>query len=180
MMREFHTDDLVVNTVGEPGNRVFWIQIRSDDDVASLRMEKQQVQVLALQLIELLDNVASDFGPDPVEPIPKQVLREPVVEDFVVGAMAIGHDPAADRVMMQFEPFDEDLLDAPDDDNADVGADDERDGVRVFLHRQRARSLATHALEVVAGGRPPCPLCGRPLGSDHVCARTNGRVRDAQ
>jgi uncharacterized repeat protein (TIGR03847 family) len=177
MMREFRTDDLVINTVGEPGSRVFWIQIRSDGDVVSLRVEKQQVQVLATQLIELLDRLVDEVGPDPIEPIPKQLLREPLVEDFVVGPMAIGHDAANDRVMLQFEPFDrDDVTGSPED--LDAFDDDQRDGVRVFLHRQRARSLATHALEVVAGGRPPCPLCGRPLDTAHVCARTNGRVRD--
>lgn len=177
MMREFRTDDLVINTVGEPGSRVFWIQIRSDGDVVSLRVEKQQVQVLATQLLELLERLVEEFGPDPVEPIPKQLLREPLVDEFAVGPMAIGHDAANDRVMLQFEPFDrEDTAD--DSDAVDAVDDGPREGVRVFLHRQRARSLATHALEVVAGGRPPCPLCGRPLDTAHVCARTNGRVRD--
>jgi hypothetical protein len=27
---------------------------------------------------------------------------------------------------------------------------------------------------LLRGGRPPCPLCGYPLGEDHSCPKTNG------
>jgi uncharacterized repeat protein (TIGR03847 family) len=38
-----------------------------------------------------------------------------------------------------------------------------------------ARAFTKRALEVVAAGRPPCPLCGQPLDAEgHICVRLNG------
>src|SRR5918911_1512081 len=35
--------------------------------------------------------------------------------------------------------------------------------------------LPAHAAELVSAGRPPCPLCGRPLDPQgHMCIKTNG------
>jgi len=47
--------------------------------------------------------------------------------------------------------------------------------VRVRLEPRRALVFAARALEVVAGGRLPCPFCGQPLNPEgHICVRRNG------
>jgi hypothetical protein len=39
------------------------------------------------------------------------------------------------------------------------------------------RSLSDYALQVVASGRPICPLCGRPIDhGGHFCPRTDGHA----
>ena len=56
--------------------------------------------------------------------------------------------------------------------------DDDEDGpdlLRVRLDAPAARGFIAHAVEVIAAGRPPCPLCGLPLNPEgHICPRRNG------
>jgi hypothetical protein len=56
--------------------------------------------------------------------------------------------------------------------------DDDEDGpdvLRVRVTAAAARSFVKRAAEVVASGRPPCPLCGQPLDKQgHICPRNNG------
>jgi len=53
--------------------------------------------------------------------------------------------------------------------------DDGPDTLRVRLTVEVARSFVNRALEVVAAGRMPCPLCGQPLDPQgHICPRRNG------
>jgi uncharacterized repeat protein (TIGR03847 family) len=57
-------------------------------------------------------------------------------------------------------------------------ADDDAEGpdtLRVRLTAERARTFVNRAIEVVAAGRLPCPLCGQPLDPQgHICPRRNG------
>ncbi len=57
-------------------------------------------------------------------------------------------------------------------------ADDEAEGpdtLRVRLTADAARGFVRRAIEVIAAGRLPCPLCGQPLDPQgHICPRRNG------
>jgi uncharacterized repeat protein (TIGR03847 family) len=57
-------------------------------------------------------------------------------------------------------------------------ADEDADGphtLRVRLTADAARGFVNRAIEVVAAGRLPCPLCGQPLDPQgHICPRRNG------
>ncbi len=47
--------------------------------------------------------------------------------------------------------------------------------VRLIVTRPQLRVLARHGSQVVARGRPLCPLCGNPLDpSGHICPALNG------
>jgi uncharacterized repeat protein (TIGR03847 family) len=49
------------------------------------------------------------------------------------------------------------------------------DTLRVRLTAEAARGFVNRAIEVVAAGRMPCPLCGQPLDPQgHICPRRNG------
>ena len=51
----------VPGTVGEPGQRTFFLQARAGVHVTSVALEKQQVQILGERLAELLDElIATD------------------------------------------------------------------------------------------------------------------------
>jgi uncharacterized repeat protein (TIGR03847 family) len=56
--------------------------------------------------------------------------------------------------------------------------DDDAEGpdtLRVRLTAEAARGFVNRAIEVVAAGRLPCPLCGQPLDPQgHICPRRNG------
>jgi uncharacterized repeat protein (TIGR03847 family) len=65
---------------------------------------------------------------------------------------------------------DDQFDDAEDDGETSAGA-----SARFRLTRAQVAAFVTRARELVAAGRPPCPLCGGPLDPDgHVCPRTNG------
>ena len=72
------------------------------------------------------------------------------------------------------DPF-EDLEDF-DDDTVDELLAHEPEGAeaRFTLQLGQAVAFAEAAMDLVRAGRPPCPLCGRPIGTEgHACPRWN-------
>ncbi len=76
MARAIHVfrtpDRFVAGTVGQPGNRTFYIQAVHDARVVSVVLEKQQVAVLAERIGALLLEVNRRFG-TPVPPEPSEI-----------------------------------------------------------------------------------------------------------
>lgn len=175
----FRTPDrFIVGTVGEPGNRTFYLQAVHDKRVVSVMLEKQQVAVLAERIGALLTEVQRRFGtpvPPEVEAADLGPLITPLDSEFRVGTMGLGWDAEAQSVVVE-------LL-AVSDAEFDVSVilDDGEEGpdaVRVFLTPQSAREFAARSHRVITAGRPPCPLCDEPLDPDgHLCVRTNGYRR---
>jgi uncharacterized repeat protein (TIGR03847 family) len=178
----FRTPDrFVAGTVGEPGDRSFFLQAVHDARVVSVALEKQQVQVLADRMGLLLDEVHRRFGAD-VPPEETEVgdtspLLTPIDTEFRVGTMGLGWDADANAVVVELLA----VSDAEIDES--VVLDDTEEGpdaVRVFLTPIQAREFALRSERVIAAGRAPCPLCGEPLTQEgHICIRTNGYRRDA-
>jgi uncharacterized repeat protein (TIGR03847 family) len=173
-------DRFVAGTIGEPGNRTFFLQARDGRRVVSVVLEKVQVAVLADRLGRLLDEVdrrgladVPESGASDDEP-----LDEPLVEAFRAGTLTLGWDESVNRVLVEArenveadDPEEED----EDEDAFDDEAEDGPDFLRVRLTPVVARSFVERALQVVASGRPPCPLCGAPLeATGHICPRRNG------
>lgn len=178
----FRTPDrFVAGTVGEPGDRSFFLQAVHDARVVSVALEKQQVQVLADRMGLLLEEVHRRFGAD-VPPEETEVgdtspLLTPIDTEFRVGTMGLGWDSDAGAVVVELLAVSESEIDES------VVLDDTEEGpdaVRVFLTPVQAREFALRSERVIAAGRAPCPLCGQPLTQDgHICIRTNGYRRDA-
>jgi uncharacterized repeat protein (TIGR03847 family) len=184
-------DRFVAGTVGQPGNRTFFLQARRGSSLVSVVLEKVQVAVLAERLTLLLAEVAR-LGvsvPEALAPADDDTapLDEPLVEAFRVGTMTLAWNGDSDEIVVEARArieIDEDDDEDDDDDEADEEeleiADDDPDGpdlVRVRLTPTRARAFAERALRVIAAGRPPCPLCGQPLDpTGHLCPRRNGYV----
>ncbi len=164
VVQEIESENVVMGAIGEPGRRVFYVQIHDADRLVTLPAEKEQIVVLAERAIEALDTIADDVGADPVEPAPALALKPPDTTEFAIGAIGIGFDEDRDKMLVQFE----ELLPAETDGDA------EPDTIRVFISRPRLRSVARHAIEVAKAGRPACALCGLPEDAGHVCPRGNG------
>ena len=182
MSRAIHVfrtpDRFVAGTVGQPGNRTFYLQAVHDNRVVSVLCEKQQVAVLAERIGALLIEINRRFGtplPPESEVADLSPLVMPVDAEFRVGTMGLGWDAEAESVVVE-------LLAVSDTDfDASVILDDAEEGpdaVRVFLSPESARQFADRSQRVISAGRPPCPLCDEPLDPDgHLCVRTNGYLR---
>ncbi len=182
MSRAIHVfrtpDRFVAGTVGQPGNRTFYLQAVHDNRVVSVLCEKQQVAVLAERIGALLIEINRRFGtplPPESEVADLSPLVMPVDAEFRVGTMGLGWDAEAESVVVE-------LLAVSDTEfDASVILDDAEEGpdaVRVFLSPESARQFADRSQRVISAGRPPCPLCDEPLDPDgHLCVRTNGYLR---
>ncbi len=171
----------VAGTVGQPGDRTFFLQVRDGARIVSIVLEKVQVAVLADRLRDLLAElerrgvasasadpgagVADDTGP----------LDEPINEAFRAGTLTLGWDGDDERILVEAHAQSEDAAESdaePDDDEMD-----ELDLLRVRITADAARSFVVRAARIVASGRPPCPLCGAPLDPQgHICPRRNGHL----
>jgi uncharacterized repeat protein (TIGR03847 family) len=202
MSRSFHFDEpdhFTAGTVGPPGQRVFYLQARSQGEVVSFKLEKQQVAALADYLRGLLADL-----PAPDQPLsPAAPLIEPIEPEWTVGGIGIAVDEAADRILLVVH----ELVPGAQDDAAEAAEvaellaelaglelhddgeeDDEEDDLeldeldedsdaamaRVRLTRDQVAAFIERAGELMAAGRPLCPFCGLPSDPEgHICPRAN-------
>jgi uncharacterized repeat protein (TIGR03847 family) len=173
----------VAGTVGEPGDRTFYLQARGSGRLVSVVLEKVQVSLLAEKLEELLGEAHRRFGIDladgTVGTPDNEPLESPVDEEFRVGTLGLAFDVETATVVIEAiavgEPEAESPEPVPEPDAAD---DEDLDRLRVRLTPEATRAFIERARRVVSAGRPPCPLCGQPLSPrGHICPRHNGYHR---
>ena len=147
---------ITVGTVGPVGDRLFLLQCRQGTTLLTLKIEKQQVSVVADYLARIVrDQPRPGHLPDELE------LEEPTEPAWVVGTVGVSHDDVDDRVILVIEEL------VPEDETGAIA--------RLSISREQAAAFAIRATRLVESGRPPCPLCGSPLDpSGHECPRTNG------
>jgi uncharacterized repeat protein (TIGR03847 family) len=177
LVHEFDWPDrVVVGTVGRPGSRTFYLQVRTGARSASVALEKEQSALLAEKIDEILDTLIADEGnrfsvptETPAELVDDEPLDQPVEEQFRTGTMRLGWDPSTAQVVIEAYPY----VDAVDD-AAEVSDPESIEPSEMLLVRipvGTARAFVQRTRRVVRAGRPPCPLCGRPVDEDgHVCA----------
>jgi uncharacterized repeat protein (TIGR03847 family) len=172
-------DRFVAGTVGQPGDRTFYLQASGAGRTVSVALEKVQVSVLAERLEELLEEVRRrGVGEVPLV-APKELedtapLDAPVEEEFRVGTMGLAWDGEAGLVVVEA------LAPTEDEDEVEPLSEAEEgpDALRVRISAEAARAFVVRAQRVVAAGRPPCPLCALPLDPEgHICPRQNGHRR---
>jgi len=148
---------------GQPGQRTFRLRLIGENAAsASLWLEKEQMQALSMALKQMMAQL--EYAQ---EPPAADVGEFPVVadHDFRVGRMGMGFS-ASDRtvVLYTFE--------------LGVDEDEEDPTLRVRLTQEQCASLTAQLDEIIAGGRPVCPLCGLPMDrSGHACVRSNGHSK---
>jgi uncharacterized repeat protein (TIGR03847 family) len=149
-------DRITVGTVGPVGDRLFLLQFRQGPVLLTLKIEKQQVAVLADYLARIVkDQERPGHLPE------ESTLEEPTEPAWVVGTVGVSFDEAEDRVILVIEER------VPEEETGAIA--------RLSVSREQAAGFAIQATKVVESGRPPCPLCGSPLDpSGHECPRTNG------
>lgn len=190
-------DRFVAGTVGQPGDRAFFLQARQGNRITSIGCEKQQVLVLAENLEKVLDEVLRRGAVSAVPPITTATrdndpLDAPITEEFRVGTMTLAWD--ADSQLVVIEMFSADNAEAEEPTAADLeeevtefGAEsvaaeelepDADEVVVVRITPTYARDFVARANALVAAGRPACPFCLQPIDADgHICPRANGYRR---
>ena len=176
----------VAGTVGEPGQRTFFLQARDGLRITSVALEKQQVQILGERVDELLDELMAAGGVaslipaiTPVEEVDTGPLDQPIVEEFRAGTITLSWDSEDERVVVEVFPVVEVVvqIEADEDDLVDLPID-EPEPEELFVVRltpTQARVFATRAASVVSAGRPSCQFCGGPVDpGGHLCPRANG------
>jgi uncharacterized repeat protein (TIGR03847 family) len=167
-------DRVVIGTIGLPGARTFYLQVRSGRQIVSIALEKQQSALLAEKIDEILDQLITVKGnpfsvptSTPIELVDNDQL-EAVQEQFRAGSMSLGWDPTTAQVVIEAYPITD--VDADDDESPDEGEPDAAEMLLVRMPVGTARAFAKRTREVVGAGRPTCPLCGYPIDADgHIC-----------
>ena len=154
-----------VGTVGRPGERTFFLQVRADGQRVTVKCEKQQTAAI----VQYLRRVLADLPPAEDRPMSGAFeLREPIDAAFVLGPIGLGYDRSNDRVLIQLEEVGE------VDEEGELIEDDDRGHVRLYLSRGQAAAFCDHADVVVEAGRPACQWCAFPIDPDgHDCPRMN-------
>ena len=164
-------DRCVIGTVGAPGQRTFFLQVRSGSRVNAVVLEKEQASLLADRLLALLADVEAPPGQSPRDDAP---LDTPIEEDFRASSLGLGWNSQTDRVIIEAHADPEAEVDVPDLEDDSEGPDT----LRIRMSAADARAFAARAQAVVSAGRPPCPFCELPLDpSGHICPRANGYRR---
>lgn len=166
----------VVGTVGQPGERTFFVQATEAGRTISVRCEKQQAQILSERIGDLLDEIAarSDVPIPPAGDVVDDLdpLEMPVDAEFQVGTMGLGWDGEHSEIVVELLAMDPSTA---DESVVLSDAEDAPDALRVFLTPRRARQFVLRSEKVVSAGRTPCPLCGEPIDTTgHLCVRLNG------
>ncbi|MHB8511741.1 MAG: DUF3090 family protein [Actinomycetota bacterium] len=154
---------ITAGAVGEPGGRTFFLQARMNQQLVTLLAEKEQIQILATTLTNLLE--ALPPVPDEGELVDdeKLELEEPLLPEWHVGPMRVEIDRARDLLVLVIEEA--------------LAEDEEREAsvARFVATRAQMRALGEHAAQVCAAGRPRCQMCGFPIEPEgHACPATNG------
>lgn len=161
-------DRVVIGTLGRPGARTFYLQVRAGSRLMSVALEKEQSAIMAEKIDEILDELMALEGnphsvpaSTPVELVDNDPL-DAVEERFRVGAIGLGWDPSTAQVVVEVHPLVEDEFDQL--------LQQESEAVLVRMPVGAARAFARRTREVVDAGRPMCSDCGHPMDPDgHIC-----------
>jgi uncharacterized repeat protein (TIGR03847 family) len=163
-------DRITAGAIGEPGQRVFYIQGRQDARVVTVLVEKEQVELLSASLIEVLARSGKETGEGPGEE--EMDLEEPVVPEWRAGRLSIGYEQERDLILLEVEEF---VPEEEEGERAEAGK------IRFWATREQALALARHGAAVCAAGRPRCEICGNPMDPEgHVCPALNGHRQIGQ
>jgi uncharacterized repeat protein (TIGR03847 family) len=158
----------VTGTVGEPGERAFYLQVRNSSQLLSVAVEKAQVQAITTRLDVMIAEIRKVNPLITIEkfPIDDAPLESPVDSEFQIGAMSLAWDEETSLICIELYELEED--------------EEESDGevAEINITIGMAAAFSTRSKVVVNAGRLPCPFCGIPIDpGGHLCPRANGYRR---
>ena len=188
-----NVDRFIVGTVGQPGERAFYLQARNGTNLVTIACEKAQAAALVERLELLLKEIRKKNSSDHQINSAISYLRDgkpleqPIAEDFRAGVMAITWLNAESLVMIETQAISEQMVfpDITEEENGDddpkLIPDDDLDGpdlLRVKLTLAQVKEFISRTNSVIEAGRQPCTFCGIPIDPNgHLCPRANGYRR---
>jgi len=164
-----HVIRLTADAVGEPGKRVFYLQVKAEGRLYSFAIEKFQIQQLGAGIARLTHEIQKK-NPE-LEPAmsdyysPNMLLEHPLESLFRVVEMGLGYDNETDQMLLLLQSWSGNDEEAPDDAIA----------VRIWASRSQMLALGAYGVHVAAQGRPICGNCLQPIDPDgHFCPQRNG------
>ena len=173
--RHNNTLRFIVSAIGEPGEREFFLQIKSPDGINTIAVEKEQVRALSDQISNLIAEVRrsglAPKGDTSVAPkIDNEPIEFPIEKDFQLGVANLAWRNNQIELTLQAISSDDLIL-----------LDDLEDGPDLIISTipiDLAKGFCLRANDLVNQGRPACPFCGLPMNqSGHLCPRANGYRR---
>ena len=166
---------LEAEAIGEPGQRTFRLRVSSGQRTASLWLEKEQLQALALALMRLLVQMgqpeyipAAGAVANPLSTFPDQPSL-----DLKVGRLGLGLDQTEGNIVLFAYEAEE-----AEEESEQADTEEAEQAEAVLACRAapaQCRDLVAMIEGIVAAGRPICRLCLGPIDPEgHVCARSNG------
>jgi uncharacterized repeat protein (TIGR03847 family) len=158
----------VAGTVGEPGERAFFIQVREANRLLSVALEKAQVQAIAERLEIVISEVRKTAPLVVIAKLPTDdaPLESPIDVEFQVGAISLSWEEQSQQICLELYELEED----EEDNDGEV--------VEINISLSMALSFSQRSKAVVNAGRLPCPFCGIPIDPrGHLCPRSNGYRR---
>lgn len=156
---------ITIGTIGEPGNRTFYLQGSQGQQVVSLIIEKAQAAMIAEAIEGLLKDVATNH-PELSQAESKFLtvdtrLRDPEEVLFRAGNLGLGFSEESKRIIIvAYELVEEGL---------------EPDMVSFWCTFDQMHALIKQARTLVKSGRPICGNCGDAIDREgHFCPRRNG------
>ncbi|MBL8058708.1 MAG: DUF3090 domain-containing protein [Anaerolineales bacterium] len=159
---------ITTGAVGQPGQRVFYLQALQGAETVTLIVEKLQVEALAQSILQMVEELYEKF-PDlaRVEAdyrAERMTLKKPIDPAFRVGQLGLGYDADRDLIVLVAQEV-----------TTEQRGPEEAGVARLFATRTQMLALAEHGRAIVRQGRPICGLCGQPMDpAGHFCPRSNG------
>jgi uncharacterized repeat protein (TIGR03847 family) len=155
-------DTLKVESFGEPGQRTFRVSGTTASGEVSIWLEKEQVVALGAAVEQLLERVGESTGSTPAPHIVPATISGEV--SARAGSLSLAFDQSQDAFVLEAT----DLFDA----TLDVGT------LVLLATRSQVAELEDQVDDIIAGGRPRCPMCGTALTEQaHFCPPSNGHAR---
>jgi uncharacterized repeat protein (TIGR03847 family) len=159
---------ITTDAIGEPGQRVFYLQAKSEDQLLTLIVEKQQMQSLAIGVEQFLQDLQTSHPELPQASLDyienEMFIEQPVEPVFRVGQLGLGYDEDADLLILVAREIE------TEEEMEETGAI-----ARFWCTRSQLRAMCTWGLELASRGRPNCGNCGQPIDAEgHFCPKRNG------
>jgi uncharacterized repeat protein (TIGR03847 family) len=149
---------ITIDAIGQPGERVFYLQGKSSNQVITLLVEKFQIQTLALAIENLMAELA-EKAPELTDASPsydedEMILEPPLDPLFRVGELSLGYDQERDMLILIAKEVSAALTETEEEDLSEV---------RFWCTRSQLWAMGRWSIELASRGRPVWPSTGEPI-----------------